>query len=131
MHTPNGHINHFWESVSETIEKRMKGCAWQVQVTALHDQVAAKLCLIEEKIESANSHPVAKDLKSQLRRLRKSARQTKDDTERKTLEDRQESVLEELRDLSANSEIGNYNLIRAGIKEFEELINSKPKKKGK
>ena len=44
-----------------------------------------------------------------------------------TLELQEENVLEEIRYLSANSEVGDYNLIHAGIKQFEKVLKSKPK----
>ena len=41
MHTPCGHINHFWESVSNEIEK-LKGCSWQREVEEAAAEVDTK-----------------------------------------------------------------------------------------
>ena len=131
MHTPNGHINHFWCSVSGAIVDKMKGCDWQVKVNALDDQVADRIRSAEAKLKEHNSLPQTKHLKAKLRRIRKKARQTEDETEKASLEVEADQVLEDLREVSATTAVGDYNLVIAGLKEFTEVLKNEPKKKGR
>ena len=52
MHTPCGHINHYWVSVSDAIAEKMKGCEWQLRLdqvsTELEERTAANQTRIKE-----------------------------------------------------------------------------------
>ena len=39
MHDPAGHITHFMNKVSDSIRKRMEGCAWQLRVMSIDAEV--------------------------------------------------------------------------------------------
>ena len=43
MHTPSGHITHFWTSVSDAIHNRMMGCDWQKKLAVVHSDIKAKI----------------------------------------------------------------------------------------
>ena len=39
MHDPAGHITHFMNKVSDSIRKRMEGCAWELRVMSIDAEV--------------------------------------------------------------------------------------------
>ena len=55
MHTPAGHQNHFWISISDAIKKKMKGCPWQVCLSTIDSALEEKINTIQAKIKSYNA----------------------------------------------------------------------------
>ena len=43
----------------------------------------------------------------------------------------EEAIIEELRELATVSKLGDYNLVHAGLKDFEDVLKLMPTKKGK
>ena len=56
---------------------------------------------------------------------------TKDPSWRAALEDDVEQFEEDLRDESANTKLGDYNLIAEGLEEFKQVLILKDKKDSK
>ena len=55
MYTPEGHTNHYWKYISNAIEVKMKGCAWQVRLASIKSKVAINLGEVDAKIKLGES----------------------------------------------------------------------------
>ena len=55
MHTPSGHITHFWVSVSNAIRERMKECEWQKRLSTIVDEVKDEIKCIEKVVKDADA----------------------------------------------------------------------------
>ena len=55
MHTPSGHITHFWISVSNTIRTRMKYCVWNKRLDCIVDEVMTMIKSIELDVKSVDA----------------------------------------------------------------------------
>ena len=128
MHTPNGHQNHFWASVNDAIKEKMRGCAWQVQVSSICNELAIKLKEVETKIKQLGNDASTRTIKSKLRALRKKSKSVSDEREKEQLNTQQEELREQLRDRSDQTDVGTYNLIHEGLKEFEAVLKAGIKK---
>ena len=131
MHTPSGHTNHFWVSIGKAIMARMKGCAWQVRLASIESEVAAKINEVNIKIKLCESSVPSKDAKTRLGRVRRQLNKASEPQEKAALSAQEETILEELREISSRTMLGNYNLIFAGTKDFLELLKARPKKNSK
>ena len=49
MHTPCGHINHFWESARAAIERKMNGYYWEIEVDEAESELETRFGAIIEK----------------------------------------------------------------------------------
>ena len=43
LHTPAGNNNHFWQSVGDNINKKMKGCPWQIRLGAIDEELSLEI----------------------------------------------------------------------------------------
>ena len=71
MHTPCGHTNHFWVSVSKAIQNYMKGCEWQVWLRTIESKADAKLKDINKRIKHAIATDNIKAIKTRLWKVQK------------------------------------------------------------
>jgi hypothetical protein len=145
MHTPAGHITHFWIAVSTAIRERMQGCEWQVRVSAIDDEVKEKIKEIKEAIRTSDALSVSNGLKRKIRRIRKQVKECEkkaesevdERTRRWHKEDAEHHrVLEsaakdEFRHQAETTELGEYNLILAGLCDFESVLKAKNALDGK
>jgi len=49
MHTPSGHITHFWMSVSESIMTKMRDCDWMKRLSTIIDETKTLTADIERR----------------------------------------------------------------------------------
>ena len=145
MHSPAGHITHFWIAVSNAIRERMKGCEWQVRVTSVDAEVKDKIREIKEAIKTSDALAASNEIKKKIRVLRKKIKECdkKADNEMdKGTSDQfrehadnyrvqEESAKEEFRFQAESTELGEYNLILAGLCEFEGVLKAKNALDGK
>ena len=131
IHTPSGHTNHFWVSIANAIIARMKGYAWQVRLASIESEVATKLKELNAKIKLCESSVQSKEIKVRLGRVRRLLNKASNPQEKAALSVQEETILEELREMSSGTMLGNYNLIHAGTKDFLEVLKARPKKNSK
>jgi hypothetical protein len=131
MHTPAGHTNHFWISIGKAIKRQMKGCPWQARLSAIDDEVSTAKRAVEGKMKLVGADVQLKIIKSRIRRLRREAKRESNAQAVTALEAQVEAANEELRNHSETTAIGPYNLIHAGLREFEDVLKSRPKKDSK
>ena len=60
MHTPCGHINHFWESVCGAIVKKMKGGDWETAVNEALTELKTRIESTNAKIKACRQDEAAK-----------------------------------------------------------------------
>ena len=131
MHTPAGHTNHFWVAVSNAIKQKMKGCPWQIRLSAIDEELSLEIKKVEGKIKVLDSCSASHEIKSRIRRIRREAKRENDENRLTVLDAEEEAANEELRELSGRTAIGSHNLILSGLKEFEDVLKTRPKKDSK
>ena len=131
MHTPNGHINHYWVYVSNAIKAYMKDCLWQQRLSLISSLVVVKRKENMDKISACESTTDTKEIKRRLRAVRRQVKKAVDELEIEMLSIEEEAIIEELRVLATVSKLGDYNLVHAGLKDFEDVLKLMPTKKGK
>ena len=77
------------------------------------------------RIKKLNNTPARKAKQSKLRSLQKKVRAESDSLRRSLYEEQAEELMAECRDESANSKLGDLRLIREGMKEFREILDSR------
>jgi len=55
MHTPSGHITHFWIFISNAIRTRMKDCVWKKRLDCIVDKVTTMIESIELDVKSVDA----------------------------------------------------------------------------
>ena len=58
MHTPCGHINHYWESVGAAIVKKMRGCEWQLRLGTVESKLETRIVATQNKIKETRASGV-------------------------------------------------------------------------
>ena len=53
MYDPAGHISHFMNKMSDSIHKKMEGCAWQLIVLSIDAEMKAKIVDIKTARKSS------------------------------------------------------------------------------
>ena len=118
-------------SVSDAIIVKMKVCPWKLRLATIEGEVVVKIKDIECKIKVGETGNESKQIKSKIRRVRKTNKAATNPEVKAALATEEDVYVEELRDISEKSILGNYNLIHAGIKELEEVLKTRPKKQSK
>lgn len=131
MHTPSGHGNHFWVSIANAIKRKMKGCPWQARLLAIDAEVSTEKRAVEAKMRLAAADSQWNIIKSRIRCLRQKAKRESNVHAVTAIQVQLEAANEELRNHSETTSMGAYNLIHAGLREFEDVLKSRPKKDSK
>ena len=66
MHTPSGHITHFWVSVSNAIRERMKECEWKKRLSTIVDEVKEEIKCIEKVVKDADAMADSSETRKRL-----------------------------------------------------------------
>ena len=127
LHTPAGNNNHFWQSVGKEIKKKMKGCPWQIRLGAIDEELSLEIKKVEGKLKELRSCSKSNEINSRIRRIRREKKRETDEDRIRVLGSEEEAANKELRELSETTAIGSYNLILAGLKEFEVVLKTRPK----
>jgi len=76
MHDPAGHITHFMNKVSDSIRKRMEGCAWQLKVMTINAEVKSKIVNVKTARKSSVCQGESNEGASSTQRIVERSRQT-------------------------------------------------------
>ena len=132
MHTPCGHTTHFWQSVSREIREYMSGKEWEVQMSLIGEEVMAKIKEISILLKEANTMSEIKVVKRDLFQVRKKLNNVMtQECEHKELIVEEDRCRTTLSKLVEDLDFGTYNLIQAGLREFEVILKARPKKESK
>ena len=101
MHTPSGHINHFWKLVSNAIKLYMKNCPWQERLRVIDELVAQKIDAIMGKIKLCKLTPATKAADKRLQVIRKKKKNTVVGPAYDFLSSQEDGIIEELRELAS------------------------------
>jgi hypothetical protein len=75
-HDPAGHITHFMNKVSDSIRKRMEGCAWQLKVMTINAEVKSKIVNVKSARKSSVCQGESNEGASSTQRIVERSRQT-------------------------------------------------------
>ena len=128
MHTTSGHFNHYWKSIGDKIVLKMKDFPWQLRLWHIEEEVTEHICQVELKIKSCQTTNGSKEIKTSIRRVPKEIKATQSQEVKATLEREEVALQDELRSLSQQGAVGDYNLILQGTQELEEVLKARPKK---
>jgi len=132
MHTPCGHITHFWIAVSLSIRTFMSDKEWAVFMGTIEDEVTSKLKAVGREMKPSNQTPEINAIKKRLVAVRKKMRQPMtQEGEYDVLRAEEDDCRGDLAELAANADFGTWNLIHAGLKSLEGLLKARPKTDGK
>ena len=145
MHDPAGHITHFFAQVSDAIRSKMKGCKWQQLVFRIDNDVDSMIKAVTAEMKRSPSHVATKVIMTRIRQIRKERKrltklmeqdaydgdksQTREQIDQ--LEREEDSKWAEHREASAHTELGLYNLILEGLKDFTVILKERNKLNGK
>jgi len=123
----------------------MKGCEWQVRVMTANAEVKEKIRGIKDAIKTSDALSASNEIKKKIRVIRKRIKEC--DTKAKNEMDErksdqfrenagryrvpEESAKEEFRLQAESTELGEYNLILAGLCDFESVLKAKNALDGK
>ena len=105
----------------------MCGCDWQVRLNAIKQLIQSELREVETLIKFLEQGSGVKGIKSKIREVKGKVRAARTAKALSRLHEKERELQEELRNKSDSTMLGDYNLIRAGIKELQELIDGTPK----
>ena len=145
MHDPAGHITHFMNKISVCIHDKMKGCEWQATVLAIDADVKAKIAEIQLAKKSSPTLEPTRVIERNIRRIRKQKKhcmsRVQSETnvvlaaqffDQATLLGMEETLARDaLREQTSLTEVGDYNLLLAGLKEFQEVLKARKSVEGK
>jgi len=70
-HDPAGHIAHFMNKVSDSIRKKMEGCAWQLRMMSIDAEVKSKIVDIKTARKSSTCLGQSNAIVKRIRQIRK------------------------------------------------------------
>ena len=128
MYNTAGHFNHYWKSISDKIILKMKDCPWQLRLWHIEEEVSGHICQVELKIKSCQTTNGSKEIKNSIQHVWKEIKATQSQEVKATLEREEVALQDELRSLSQQGLVGDYNLILQGTQELEEVLKARPEK---
>ena len=145
MHTPSGHITHFWIAVSDAIRTKMQKCEWRKRLDTIVDEVTTLIKQMELEVKTVDAMSVCNDtrkritsIRNRLTRCEKKAVNEVDPTKKETLLVQAAKLrIEELEACNEmvihaeETELGDYYQLIGGLKEFEEVLKGVDSKESK
>jgi len=148
MHTPSGHITHFWVSVSNAIRERMKECEWQKRLSAIVDEVKDEIKCIEKVVKDADAMVESSETRKKISRIRNNltrcekkvvmemdpVRKSALVTTAEKLRTEEEEALKEMVHHARDTDLGDYYQLLGGLRELAEAlkgVNSTESKRAK
>ena len=141
----SGDTPHFMNKVSDSIRKRMDGCAWQLKVLSIDAEVKAKIVDVKTARKSSACQGESNEISRQIRQIQKKRKeclaralsevsvevssQLKERARILAIEE--EAATDASRLKTAETEIGEYNLILGGLGEFVEILKTRKGLDGK
>ena len=132
-------------NVSDCIREKMNGCEWQLRVMAIDGEVKRRIVDVNGAKKSSVTSAESRSIATRIRQIRKQKKDCEVRAEReqivelrsqfheeaKQLGATEEAEKDALREQTALTEIGDYNLILQGLKEFQDVLKAKNALDGK
>jgi hypothetical protein len=136
MHTPSGHITHFWVSVSNAIRERMSEGDWRKRLSTIDEKVKVMITTIEKRLKDDDAMAASSKTRKKISRIRNNLTRcekkvmVESDAVRKsalvTLAEKlrrdEEEALKEMVDHAKDSDLGDYYQLLGGLREFLEAL---------